>query len=161
MSSPTTRIIPVVALQEVPGPPNVPNAASWGAALKLIHDAFRRELALIRKEIAESGPGLGTQLRVSCLTVCAGLHHHHTGEDAGVFPFLAEHHPELAPTLDRLRREHQAIAGLLDDLQEVISTDGAGALLVLSEVERLTDELESHLTYEENQLIPILDASTH
>jgi len=28
------------------------------------------------------------------------------------------------------------------------------------EVERLTAELESHLTYEEEQLIPILDAST-
>lgn len=27
---------------------------------------------------------------------------------------------------------------------------------MLPEVERLTDELESHLTYEEEQLIPIL-----
>ncbi len=155
----TTRVIPVVALQEVAGPPNVPTAASGGAALKLIHDGFRRELALIRKEIAESGPGLGAQLRVNCLTVCAGLHNYHTGEDAGMFPFLAEHHPELAPTVDRLRREHQKIAALLDDLQKVISTDGADPLLVLPEVERLTDELESHLTYEEEQLIPILDTS--
>jgi deazaflavin-dependent oxidoreductase (nitroreductase family) len=154
----TTRVIPVVALQAVAGGP--PNAASWGAALKLIHDAFRRELALIRKEIAKSGPGLGSQLRVNCLTVCQGLHHHHTGEDAGIFPFLAQRHPELAPTLDRLRREHRKIAALLDDLREVISTDGADPLLVLPEVERLTDELESHLTYEEEQLIPILDAST-
>ncbi|MGH3931953.1 MAG: nitroreductase/quinone reductase family protein [Pseudonocardiaceae bacterium] len=155
----TTRVLPVVALQEVPGPPNVPNAASWGAALKLIHDAFRRELALIREEIAESGPGLGAQLRVNCLTVCAGLHNHHTGEDAATFPFLAEHHPELAPTLDRLHREHQKIATLLDELQQVISTDGADPVLVLADVKRLTDELESHLTYEEEQLIPILDAS--
>jgi hemerythrin-like domain-containing protein len=107
-----------------------------------------------------SGPGLGAQLRVNCLTVCHGLHYHHTSEDAGIFPFLAGRHPELAPTLDRLRREHQKIAALLDDLQKVISTDGADPLLVLPEVERLTDELESHLTYEEEQLIPILDAST-
>ena len=154
----TTRVIPVVALQTVAGGPA--NAASLGAALKLIHDAFRRELALIRKEIAESGPGLGTQLRVNCLTVCQGLHHHHSGEDAGIFPFLAQRYPELAPTLDRLRREHQKIAALLDDLKEVISTDGVDPLLVLPGVERLTDELESHLTYEEEQLIPILDAST-
>jgi deazaflavin-dependent oxidoreductase (nitroreductase family) len=98
----TTRVLPVVALQEVVG--GTPNAASWGVALTLIHDAFRRELALIRKEIAESGPGLGIQLRVNCLTVCHGLHHHHSGEDAGIFPFLAERRPELAPTVDRLRR---------------------------------------------------------
>jgi deazaflavin-dependent oxidoreductase (nitroreductase family) len=153
----TTRVIPVVALQPVAGGPS--NAASWGAALKRIHDAFRREFALIRKEIAESGPGLGTQLRVNCLTVCEGLHYHHTVEDTGMFQFLDDRHPELAPTLDRLRKEHQKIGALLDDLQEVISADGADPLLVLSEVERLTDELESHLAYEEEQLIPILDAS--
>ncbi|GAA2914764.1 nitroreductase/quinone reductase family protein [Streptosporangium fragile] len=153
----TSRVIPVVALEPVPGPPN-PNAKSWGAALKLIHDAFRRELALIRKEIAGSGPGLGAQLRVNCLTVCRGLHHHHTGEDAGMFPFLAGRRPELTPVLDRLRREHEKIAALLAELQEVVSTDGADPLRVLSDVERLTDELESHLAYEEEELIPILDA---
>jgi iron-sulfur cluster repair protein YtfE (RIC family) len=134
--------------------------ASWGAALKLIHDAFRRELAPIREEITKSGPGLGTQLRVNCLALCQGLHRHHTGEDAGMFPFLAERRPELAATLDRLRQEHRTIAALLKDLQQVISTDGADSLAVLREVERLTDELENHLTYEEEQLIPILDTPT-
>jgi deazaflavin-dependent oxidoreductase (nitroreductase family) len=150
------RILPVVALHQVAGGP--PNAASLGAALKLVHDGFRRELALIRKEFAKSGPGLGTQLRMNCLTVCQGLHHHHTGEDAGVFPFLGKRHPELTPTLDRLSLEHQKIAVLLDQLQEVISEDSADPLLVLPEVERLADELERHLTFEEEQLIPILDA---
>ncbi|MQA09965.1 MAG: nitroreductase family deazaflavin-dependent oxidoreductase [Pseudonocardiaceae bacterium] len=155
----TTRVIPVVALEEIPGPPNF-NAASPGSALKLIHDAFRRELALVRKEVAESGPGLGAQLRINCLTLCDGLRHHHTGEDTGMFPFLAEQRPDLAPTVDRLHTEHQKIAALLDDLRKVIAGDGADPLLVLPEVERLTDELESHLTYEEEQLIPILDASS-
>jgi hypothetical protein len=46
---------------------------------------------------------------------------------------------------------------LLDELQEVIS-DNADPLLVLPEVERLADELERHLSFEEEQLIPILDA---
>ncbi|WP_236700729.1 nitroreductase/quinone reductase family protein [Allosalinactinospora lopnorensis] len=100
----TTRVIPVVALQQVAAGP--PNAASWGAALRLVHDAFRRELALIRREVAESGPGLGAQLRVNCLTLCGGLHHHHTSEDAGMFPALGERYPELSPTLERLGREH-------------------------------------------------------
>ncbi|MEV0972506.1 nitroreductase/quinone reductase family protein [Microtetraspora glauca] len=152
----TTRVIPVVALEAVAGGP--PNAASWGAALKLVHDAFRRELALIRKEIAESGPGLGAQLRVNCLTLCQGLHNHHTGEDAGIFRPLAGRHPELAPTLDRLRREHQKVADLLASLREVISRDGVDPLVVLAEVERLAEEVEKHLDYEEEQLIPILDA---
>ncbi|WP_351231134.1 nitroreductase/quinone reductase family protein [Streptomyces sp. NPDC002133] len=154
----TERVIPVVALQEIPGPPNIA-AASFGAAVKSVHDGFRRELALIREEIAGSGtgPGIGAQLRVNCLTVCAGVHHHHTGEDIGMFPLLAEHHPELAPVLDRLRDEHVRIAELVEDLRKVVSAEGADAVRVRAEVERLTEELESHLLYEEEQLIPVLD----
>ncbi|SHF67207.1 nitroreductase/quinone reductase family protein [Streptoalloteichus hindustanus] len=152
----TSRVLPVVALEQVAGGP--PNASSPGAGLKLVHDAFRRELALIRAEVARSGPRLGAQLRVNCLTLCQGLHHHHTMEDTGMFPYLAQHHPELAPVLRRLDEEHKTVATLLADLQKVISAEGADTALVLSEVERLTKELEDHLTYEEQQLIPILDA---
>lgn len=152
-------MLPVVALRAIPGPPN-PNAASWGAALKLVHDAFRRELVLIRTEIAEAGPGLGAQLRINCLTVCAGLRHDYTREDTGIFRVLAERHPELAPILDRLRREHEKIAALVDDLREVIAADGADPQRVLPDIERLTNEFDSHLSYEEEHLIPILDALT-
>ncbi|MFE1175681.1 nitroreductase/quinone reductase family protein [Streptomyces sp. NPDC058773] len=153
----TTRVLPVVALEEIPaGPPNI-RAASAGAALKAVHDGFRRELALIRQEIAASGPGLGAQLRVNCLALCQGLHNHHTGESAGMFPMLGRHHPELAPALERMEQEHEKLAVLLAALQEVISTEDADLQRVLSEVERLTKEVEDHLVYEEEQLIPLLD----
>jgi deazaflavin-dependent oxidoreductase (nitroreductase family) len=155
----TTRVIPVVALHEIAsgGPPNV-NASSMGQAVKAIHDAFRRELALIRKEIGDSGSTLGAQLRVNCLTFCQGLHNHHTGEDLGMFPFLADRHPELTPALDRLREEHEHIAALTAELKRIIGVDAADPQYVREEVERLTTELEAHLTYEEEQLIPLLDA---
>lgn len=150
----TTRTIPVVALR-VTGPPR-DSAPSGGAYLKLVHDGFRRELALIRKELSDSGrPGLGVQLRINCLTVCQGLHHHHTGEDTMMFPGLAEQHPSLAPTLERLAKEHERITVLLDELKQALS--GEDPLKVRAEIERLVDELEAHLTYEEEQLIPILD----
>ncbi|MFF5258204.1 nitroreductase/quinone reductase family protein [Actinomadura viridis] len=154
----TSRVIPVVAL-EAAGPPR-PDAPSPGAGLKAVHDAFRRELALIRKEIAGAGPRLGAQLRINCLTVCQGLRNHHGGEDGALFPFLADRRPELAPVLERLDAEHRTIAALLGDLQEAVSADGADPALVRAEVERLTEELEAHLDYEEEHLIPILDATT-
>lgn len=154
----TTRVLPVVALEEVASGPPAMNATSFGEGLRMIHDAFRRELGLVRKEFAASGAGLGTQLRMNCLTVCQGLHFHHRGEDAGMFPALAEQRPELASTIDRLRREHEEIAALLGELEGLVSTDGVDPQRVLPEVERLIDELERHLTYEEEQLIPILDA---
>ncbi|MFI6508355.1 nitroreductase/quinone reductase family protein [Streptosporangium sp. NPDC050855] len=154
----TDRVIPVVALEQAGDGPPAPNVTSWGAHLKLVHDAFRRELSLIREEVSRSGPGLGAQLRVNCLTLCQGLHNHHTGEDMMMFPMLGRDRPDLEPVLERLREEHDRIAVLLGDLREVVSADRTDPLPVLTEVERLTGELEAHLTYEEEQLIPILDA---
>ncbi|GAA2251188.1 nitroreductase/quinone reductase family protein [Streptomyces amakusaensis] len=155
----TSRVIPVVALQEIPGPPQVAGASSTGAAVKLIHDGFRRELALIRAEIAASGPGvLGAQLRVNCLTVCQGLGNHHSGEDRMMFPMMGERHPELAPVIARLTEEHLAIAALVEELRQTLSAGPeSDAPTVLAEVERLGDELERHLAYEEEHLIPMLD----
>ncbi|MFJ8538699.1 nitroreductase/quinone reductase family protein [Streptomyces sp. NPDC093591] len=160
----TERVIPVVALYEIAqdGPPNI-NASSMGEAIKVVHDAFRRELALIREEMSKSGEKggstLGAQLRVNCLTFCAGLHNHHTGEDLGMFPVLADRHPEFAPALARLREEHEHIAALVEDLRRAVTAEHPDPDAARTEVERLTTELEAHLTYEEEQLIPILDAA--
>ncbi|AVH57980.1 MULTISPECIES: nitroreductase/quinone reductase family protein [Streptomyces] len=156
----TDRVIPVVALHRIPqdGPPQV-NAGSMAEYLKVVHDAFRRELALIREEFTATGTTgtpLGAQLRVNCLTLCQGLHNHHTGEDLGIFPLLADRHPDLAPTLDRLREEHERIAELLEELRQAVATEDADPSHVRSEVDRLSTELEAHLTYEEEQLIPLL-----
>ncbi|MFS0703971.1 nitroreductase/quinone reductase family protein [Cellulomonas sp. 179-A 9B4 NHS] len=154
------RTVVVVALPRARGgpPPGVP----WGQALVLLHDTFRRELALIRDEVARGGPAPGAQLRVACLTVCAGLHQHHHGEDAGMFPMLARdaaHGPALAPVLDRLRAEHAVIAALLDELRAAVRADGSDGDAVLREVDRLVEELGRHLAYEEEQLVPVLDAA--
>ncbi|MFD9977175.1 nitroreductase/quinone reductase family protein [Streptomyces sp. NPDC059017] len=155
----TERVIPVVALESVEnGPPSM-GTTSMGEAVKAVHDAFRRELALIRAEITASGPRLGAQLRINCLTLCQGLHNHHTGEDTALFPFLAGRYEELAPVIDRLREEHGRIAALLDELRRVVTAEGAEPALVQAEVGRLTTELEAHLAYEEERLIPVLDAA--
>lgn len=154
----TARVIPVVALEEIPGPPNIA-AGSMGQGLKVIHDTFRRELALVRQEVAAAGSGLGAQLRINCLTVCHGLHHHHTIEDSFMFPALDEKHPELAAPLARLRGEHRAIADLIGALQDLLADETVTPEVLLAEVDRLTDEIEQHLAYEEEHLIPALDAS--
>jgi deazaflavin-dependent oxidoreductase (nitroreductase family) len=154
------RVLPVVALYEIaaPGPPNI-RAGSIGEGLKLIHDNFRYELALIREEMskgADPGATLGAQLRINCLTFCQGLHNHHTGEEMGLFRILDERHPEAAPALARLREEHERIAALVEELKQAVWTTGEPAA-AQAEVERLTAELEAHLTYEEEQLIPLLE----
>jgi deazaflavin-dependent oxidoreductase (nitroreductase family) len=152
-----TRTIPVVALhQTFTGPPS--NGGSFAGTLRLIHDIFRRELALIRKEFAASGPSLGAQLRINCLTLCQGLHNHHTGESTALFPSLLTRYPELAPTIEQLDAEHTKIAELLDDLQHLITTTSAAITpaAALADVDRLIDALTAHLDYEEAQLLPLL-----
>ncbi|MFG3260460.1 nitroreductase/quinone reductase family protein [Streptomyces sp. NPDC048172] len=156
----TDRVIPVVALDPVPGPPN-PNADDFGEALRVVHNAFRRELALIRDEIIAAGPSpaLGAQLRINCLTLCQGLHNHHTGESMGLFPALLDADPALEPTVQRLNEEHEKLAALLEELQNLLRADGTDPARLLPEVDRITEELETHLRYEEEQLIPVLQAA--
>jgi deazaflavin-dependent oxidoreductase (nitroreductase family) len=151
------RTLPVVALvAAAAGPPGGP--ASPSAMLVAVHDAFRRELRLIRREVAGTGAaGVGAQLRINCLTLCEGLGNHHMGEDQQLFPLVARRHPELAPVLARLGGEHEAIKGLLAELRRAL--DGGDPGTLLAEVERLTAALEAHLDREEEQLVPLLDTA--
>ncbi|MEV6411895.1 hypothetical protein [Kribbella sp. NPDC051718] len=76
----TTRTIPVVALVSATTGPPGGRTGSVGELLLKVHDAFRRELALIRKEVLTAGAAtaLGAQLRINCLKLCQGPHHHHS-----------------------------------------------------------------------------------
>lgn len=152
------RTLPVVVLQVVDGRPNNPTGG-WGDGLVAIHDGFRRELAIVRAEVARAGTSLGAQLRINCLAVCQGLHFHHQSEDQGMFPALDEANPELAPTMERLRQEHVAIARLIDELQAVVQGDSDEHVDLLGTVDRLISELEAHLDYEEEHLVPVLNAA--
>ena len=130
-----------------------------GDHLVRIHDAFRAELAAIRQDLAGAGPALVAQLKINCLTFCHDLHGHHTMESQGMFPRLAEAHTGLRPALERLEREHEVIKRILDELQELVRGDRPKADL-LAEFDRLAAELETHLTYEEEQLVAALNEVT-
>jgi deazaflavin-dependent oxidoreductase (nitroreductase family) len=152
----TTRLLPVVRLEGVDGGPD---AASPGDALVAVHAAFRRELRLVRREVAATGTaGLGAQLRINCLNLCAGLEYHHNQEEQGMFPALAEYVPELAPVIARLRAEHERVAELVAELNRVVGEERAADRLLV-EVDRLIGELEAHLDHEEEQLVGILNGA--
>jgi len=152
------RQLPVVALTAVEQGPPESTAGSAGATLVAVHDAFRRELALIRQEVAAAGPALGAQLRINCLTVCAGLGLHHGFEDRGLFPMIAERAPELRDTLARLAEQHELVADRLAALRRVLDDHRSDPARLTVEVDRLCTELEDHLRYEEQQLVPLLES---
>ncbi|MFF5210155.1 hemerythrin domain-containing protein [Streptosporangium sp. NPDC000396] len=123
---------------------------AWGDELVKLHDGFRRDLAELRRT-ARLGPGL----REHCLTFCEALHAHHVGEDDVLFPHLDGLHPELAEVLARLRNEHQAVARILARIRALTETGDQAA--IGAELDRLAGELEAHLDYEEEQLVPLLN----
>nr|WP_238353295.1 nitroreductase/quinone reductase family protein [Kribbella solani] len=145
----TTRTLPVVALTRQPGPPP---GGSLAEMLITIHNAFRRELSLVRNEVAASGT-LGAQLRINCLTMCQGLHYHHTGESTGLFPALVAQHPELTEVVGVLQKEHDQIAVVLAELERLVEVSGAD---VLPQVDELIGQLTAHLDREEAELLPYL-----
>ncbi|MDA2804002.1 nitroreductase/quinone reductase family protein [Nocardiopsis suaedae] len=151
------RTLPVVALNPVDGGPT--GAPDAGDFLVAVHDAFRRELELVRDEVAATGTAaLGAQLRINCLMLCQGLQHHHSQEDEGVFPAVAAARPDLAPVVERLSAEHARVAELLAALRERVSGGGTDTAAVLADVDRLTADLLAHLDYEERELVPLLNA---
>lgn len=153
----TSRILPVVALEPTQMGP--PNAGSPSATLLATHEAFRRDLALIRADVTSAGASVVAQLRINCLTLCQGLQHHHAGEDLMMFPHVVERYPRLRSAMEQLQREHEQISDLLTSLQHTVSAVDADPEMVKADVERLIDALDGHLTYEEEQLIPILDSA--
>ncbi|MGW5688609.1 nitroreductase/quinone reductase family protein [Nonomuraea sp. NPDC003754] len=141
--------------QGSPGAESAARVRAFGDELVRVHGWLRDELAKVRKGAAQ-GQGLSAELRAHCLTFCEALHFHHGAEDNVAFPHLEETHPELADALARLRREHTVVAGLIRRLRALLDEGGDAA----GEVERLAAELEAHFDYEEEQLVPVLNAMT-
>jgi deazaflavin-dependent oxidoreductase (nitroreductase family) len=158
----TSRVIQVVAL----------TPARIGAAtaqLKEIHTGLRKQLAdtltAVDAYLAGDGelPTSTSALQRHCLSFCGALHAHHTRED-GVFPRLAADFPELKPALDRLSREHEAVATLNTEITATLDRLTAApsrehAVQLRDDLHRLTEDLEAHYAYEEAHLGPALDAA--
>ena len=133
---------------------------------------YRRELARLRDEMARwSDNPVDTEtltatarsfsdrqksdLRLHCLQFCDALTAHHTIEDTQMFPELRGYSATAAPVIDRLRAEHDKIAGLLAQLESTARdlagtpARSGGAAKALTD---LATELEAHLDNEEDSL---------
>ncbi|MDR6977886.1 deazaflavin-dependent oxidoreductase (nitroreductase family) [Streptomyces sp. 3330] len=102
-------------------------------------------------------PGLGLQIRQRCLAFCQALRFHHVGEDAHVFPTMARHHPALAATFARLTEEHRTVARIQDDLVALLADVAtADPERFRRELEAMSRELNAHLDFEEETIVPLL-----
>ena len=111
--------------------------------------ALGNQLIEIHIELREHLRSLSGSLPAHCLAFCAAVHGHHTAEDTSVFPRVGREHPELAPVLAELERDHQQVAEILRRVAAGPTDDELAGLAAL---------LESHFTYEERKLVAALNA---
>ncbi|MFF3684454.1 nitroreductase/quinone reductase family protein [Streptomyces sp. NPDC002187] len=166
----TGRTIPVVVLERV-GSSAPKEISTLADKLMEVHTWLRGQLDHVRRETeahfaaraAHEGPGeppapgLGLQLRQHCLAFCESLQFHHTAEDAHLFPGLADHHPHLRDTFERLREEHLTVARINGELLALLSeVTTADPDRFRAELARMSEELTQHLAHEEESLLPLL-----
>jgi alkanesulfonate monooxygenase SsuD/methylene tetrahydromethanopterin reductase-like flavin-dependent oxidoreductase (luciferase family) len=142
--------------------------------LLAIHQHLRQELARLREVIDEVRAGRSSAVEARsylntmtmrqnywtlgafCAAYCRVVSVHHAIEDQSLFPDLEARDESLGPVLERLRREHEGIAGVLAEVdaalvamvEDELRLDGAQ-----DAVAHLSDALLAHLKYEEEQLL--------
>ncbi|MFK0258752.1 nitroreductase/quinone reductase family protein [Streptomyces sp. NPDC090445] len=169
----TTRILPVVVLEKNDPAPGEGPAEVRSLADKLVevHVWLRGQLRHVTAEVdayfdslpAHGGegdrpaPGLGLQIRQHCLAFCQTLEIHHVGEDAHMFPAMEAANPHLKDVFARLRTEHVTVSRLQKELSGLLADiAGADPEQFRKELARMSQELNAHLDYEEESLLPLL-----
>ncbi|MFI7706127.1 nitroreductase/quinone reductase family protein [Nonomuraea sp. NPDC049480] len=169
----TTREIPVVILHRIGPKPGEERVKGMGDWIVEVHDWLRKELETLRAQadqaieggvdtIERTPPDLAQQMRTHCLDFCGALKKHHGGEDMAMFPMLAKQFPALAPALAQLGEEHKVVARLQDDIQRLVDGFVPGetdSVQLRADLERLTNQLESHFRYEEETIVTALNAT--
>jgi hypothetical protein len=148
---------------------------------KAVHDIVRRDIGRCRELAAQANAGTEVaalrrgvshlrthgvifQLRVNCLQACGFVHLHHRGEDAMLFPSVRKAAPELSPVVDKLEADHRTVSDLLDEVEAATdaasgsAADQRGRRRLAEALDRLSDHLFEHLTYEEKVLAPVINS---
>ncbi|MFC9998603.1 hemerythrin domain-containing protein [Nocardia sp. NPDC127526] len=149
--------------------------------LRAVHDSLRRDIAVLDRALTLlddstadpsavptmiSGLTIAQfewQLRVNCETYCNILTGHHSLEDHRMFPVMLRRFPELAPAIERLYKEHEAVVGLITATSSAARDLGTGHPAVTRArrtIETLRDHLLAHLAFEEETLFPYFATMT-
>ena len=163
----TTRRIPVVVLHRIDARDGAERIKGMGDWLVEVHDWLRAELRTLREQADGLADGAVLsrpvqQLRTRCAGFCTALSRHHGGEDAVVFPQLAEQFPALGPVVAQLAEQHRVVAGLQRSIQDLVDGYQPGnsdPTRLRAELERLARELEAHFDFEEDAVVTALNAT--
>jgi hemerythrin-like domain-containing protein len=162
MTTTTTTTVPQLRL---PGQTAAPEGPVDMLLMYVMHHAFRRDLAAFSQAVRLTPSGDRTTWRALAdrwALFADVLHHHHSGEDAGLWPELLVRSGDAdRATLEAMEAEHAEIDPLLEGcaagfatLAEHDDEDARRALAV--RVTATRESLGRHLRHEETDAIAIL-----
>lgn len=137
-----------------------PNAPADTTMMRIVHDAFRRDLVRVRAVVTRVPPPDHRQ-RVAIAEhlawVTGFLEAHHRSEDHGLYPAVRNRAPDAAALLDDMARDHAgvatAVAALDDAAARFVDHDDVG--LLVSALDDLGTVLLPHLAREEGEVLPV------
>jgi len=131
----------------------------------VVHDALRRDLARLHVALSTSPPPDDARRRALAEHtdwMLDFLHHHHAGEDIGLWPLVRGRNPSAGPILDRMEVDHTRVVPAIDQMRAATRCyrdDGSGLTDALSALSALEEPLLPHLRGEEDEAMPVVSAS--
>jgi hemerythrin-like domain-containing protein len=128
----------------------------------IIHHGLRRDLDRLARVLER--PISDDQREALCRHVSwmlDYLHHHHVGEDEGVWPRTLAKRPDLQPMVDEMEAEHEALAAASDGLRAAAAEyarDGSDAQrrALAAAVAHMQEATLPHLDHEEQVAMPLV-----
>lgn len=127
----------------------------------IVHGCLRRDLERARL-VLEGGPvpdARRAAVAEHLVWTMDFLHHHHEGEDTGLYPMVRRKDPGLAPLLDAMDAEHHTITPAMDELTTAArawASDPTAQDRVLAALSALRAVLDPHLRHEEEEMMPLV-----
>ncbi len=148
-------------------PPQSPPPRGRFTIVYLIHESFRRDLGRLHNTVTEPGvdQARARELSAHWDFVAEQLHHHHTVEDASLWPLvrpkLAGQDDQLA-ILDKMEAQHHELEPKCDAITEgfsrfVAGPTPAGGADLADRIKAANDVLDAHLSDEEVECFPVID----
>ncbi|HVK29898.1 MAG TPA: hemerythrin domain-containing protein, partial [Nocardioides sp.] len=130
----------------------------------VVHRVFRRELSALPRLVrrVEDGDRARSAVVAEHLAlILDGLHMHHTGEDAVLWPLLQERAAPSAALVETMQRQHEVVDGRTLEVRTLAARWAPGPTALAGEqlaqlVEDLATALFEHLDLEEREILPLV-----
>ncbi len=130
----------------------------------VIHRVFRREFVAIPRLVrrvrdadADRARTVSAHLRL----ILAGLHLHHTGEDAVLWPLLLQRAEPSATLVETMQRQHERVDEYAAQVESLLEAWERMPSVIAGEqlarvVEQFAEALLEHLDLEEREILPLV-----